>query len=85
MACSRVMSRGDDADLPKLLNQATAIRLLTSHGWTRERGGNHVVKMTKPGMRPITLPAARRQDYSRGLTRRILEAAGLLPRPTDEG
>lgn len=67
------------APLPKLLSQASAIKLLREHGWEMERGGKHVVKMTKPGMRPITLPAAKRQDYSRGLTRRILEQAGLLP------
>ena len=67
--------------LPKLLSQRTAIKLLQEHGWSRDKGGKHVVKMTKPGERPITLPAHKGQDYSRGLTRRILEQAGLLPPP----
>lgn len=71
-------------DLPKLLSQRTAIRLLREHGWTQEQGGKHVVKMVKPGLRPITLPMAKGQDYSRGLTRRILEQAGLLPRPAPD-
>jgi hypothetical protein len=31
-------------------------RLLEANGWTEELGGKHVVKMTKPGHRPITLP-----------------------------
>ena len=39
----RVVSR----PLPKLLNQRTAIRLLSDHGWTQEAGGRHQVKMVK--------------------------------------
>jgi hypothetical protein len=31
-------------------------RLLEANGWTETAGGRHVVKMTKPGHRPITLP-----------------------------
>jgi hypothetical protein len=31
-----------------------------------ERGGNHQVKMTKPGCRPITLPGNHRRAYSKG-------------------
>ena len=45
--------------------------------WTRSAGGKHVVKMTKPGERPVTLPMHKGQDYSAGLTRSILKAAGL--------
>lgn len=64
--------------IPRLLSQASARRLLEDNGWTMERGGNHVIKMTKPGHRPITLPACKRQDYSKSLTRRILAQAGLI-------
>jgi hypothetical protein len=38
---------------------------LGSEGWRQETGGKHQVKMTKPGFRPITLPALRRQAYSK--------------------
>lgn len=75
----RHTSEGKTLDLPKLLSQATAARLLANNGWTQELGGKHVVKMTKPGQRPITLPHHKGQDYSRGLTRAILKQAGLLP------
>jgi len=71
------MSNGSN-HLPKLLSQRTAQKLLEKHGWSEQRGGKHVVKMVKAGHRPITLPAARRHDYSRGLTRAILKQAGLL-------
>lgn len=72
--------------MPKRLSQRTAQRLLEEHGWTRETGGKHVVKMVKPGNRPITLPAAKRQDYAAGLTQGILKQAGLLPQgPGGEG
>jgi predicted RNA binding protein YcfA (HicA-like mRNA interferase family) len=62
------------------LNQRSAIRLLTAHGWTRTVGGKHNVKMTRQGRRPITLPAHRGRDYSPGLTRAILRQAGIEPR-----
>jgi hypothetical protein len=42
--------------LPKTMNQREAKRLLEEHGWVETRGGKHVVKMTKPGHRPITPP-----------------------------
>jgi predicted RNA binding protein YcfA (HicA-like mRNA interferase family) len=69
-------------DLPKTLNQRSAAELLEAHGWTRTRGGRHVVKMEKPGHRPITLPAHKRRDYPAGLTAAILRQAGLK-RPGD--
>jgi predicted RNA binding protein YcfA (HicA-like mRNA interferase family) len=72
-------------DLPKLLSQATACKLLKANGWEQEIGGKHVVKMTKTGERPITLPACKGQDYSRGLTRAILKQAGLLPKAPGSG
>ena len=78
------MPSEDSSDLPKVMNQSAAIRLLEAHGWTLTRGGKHVVKMTKPGWRPITLPAAKRRDYSRSLTHRILVQAGLLAPWKDE-
>lgn len=69
--------------LPRLLCQRTAIKVLGAAGWVQARGGKHVVKMRKPGHRPITLPAAHGEDYSLGLTRSIYRAAGLLN--DDEG
>ena len=63
--------------IPRVLSQRTAKQLLEDHGWTEERGGKHVVKMTKPGQRPITLPKHHGGDYSRDLTAAILRQAGL--------
>jgi predicted RNA binding protein YcfA (HicA-like mRNA interferase family) len=63
--------------IPKTLNQKSARKLLERHGWTQERGGKHVVKMTKPGTRPITLPYNRGADYPPGLRAAILKQAGL--------
>jgi predicted RNase H-like HicB family nuclease len=37
-------------------NQRSMKRLLEANGWIETAGGKHVVKMTKPGHRPITLP-----------------------------
>ncbi|HEU5063114.1 MAG TPA: type II toxin-antitoxin system HicA family toxin [Solirubrobacterales bacterium] len=59
------------------LNQKSAVKLLENSGWTRSKGGKHQVKMVKEGKRPITLPAHRGRDYSRGLTAAILRQAGL--------
>jgi hypothetical protein len=42
------------------------IKRLLGEGWTKERGGKHQVKMTKPGCRPITLPENKRRAYSKG-------------------
>ena len=63
--------------MPRLLNQKRAEALLKQHGWSRERGGKHVVKMTKPGHRPITLPRHHGADYGPGLTAAVLRQAGL--------
>jgi predicted RNA binding protein YcfA (HicA-like mRNA interferase family) len=54
------------------MSQRTAKRLLEENGWTEETGGKHVVKMTKPGERPITLPRHQGADYSPSLTAAIL-------------
>lgn len=78
------ISRGGLVDLPKRLSQRSAATLLSENGWVQERGGKHVVKMTKPGMRPVTLPAHKGQDYSVGLTRAILKQAGLTSPPGTE-
>jgi hypothetical protein len=34
---------------PRTLNQATAKRLLSSHGWQETAGGKHNIKTEKPG------------------------------------
>ncbi len=62
---------------PRAINRALMIRILESHGWTNELGGNHVVKMTKPGHRPITLPQHKDPDYGAGLRAAILKQAEL--------
>lgn len=53
------------------------IKRLQAAGWTLERGGKHQVKMTKPGMRPITLPENKRQAYSKGFESALRRQAGL--------
>jgi predicted RNA binding protein YcfA (HicA-like mRNA interferase family) len=58
-------------------NQKSMRRLLEEQGWSVSRGGKHVVKMTKPGERPITLPMHKGRDYGKGLERTILRQAGL--------
>jgi len=53
-------------------------RLLEADGWTESAGGKHVVKMTKPGRRPITLPHDKGGGgYPIGLTMAIMRQAGL--------
>lgn len=59
------------------LNLKSAKKLLVANGWTETRGGKHVVKMVKPGKRPITLPLHKGQDYSKGLSAAIRKQAGL--------
>jgi len=61
----------------RTLNQKAAIRRLEEAGWKRMTGGKHQVKMVKKGKRPITLPAHKGKDYSRGLAAAILRQAGL--------
>jgi predicted RNA binding protein YcfA (HicA-like mRNA interferase family) len=61
------------------------MRLLEANGWTEARGGKHVVKMTKPGRRPITLPHDKGGGgYPPGLTAAILRQAGLKGDDHDE-
>jgi predicted RNA binding protein YcfA (HicA-like mRNA interferase family) len=67
----------DDPGVEGTLNQRRAIKLLEQHGWVRQRGGKHQIKMVKPGRRPITLPRHRGRDYSPGLSAAILRQAGL--------
>lgn len=59
------------------MNQKDWIKKLKAHGWTKETGGKHQVKMTKAGNRPITLPAHRGKDYSPGLSAAIHRQANL--------
>lgn len=42
------------------------IKRLQKAGWTREPGGKHQNKTTKPGHRPITLPEHKGRAYSKG-------------------
>jgi predicted RNA binding protein YcfA (HicA-like mRNA interferase family) len=62
---------------PKTLNQRSMKKLLEANGWVASVGGKHVIKMEKPGRRPITLPANKRRDYPPGLRAAILREAGL--------
>ena len=64
-------------ELPKVLNQKKAKKLLEQNGWLATKGGTHVVKMEKEGHRPITLPMHKGRDYSPGLTAAIQRQAGL--------
>ena len=41
------------------------------------RGGKHVVKMSKPGWRPVTIPSCHGETLSVGLARSILKQAGI--------
>jgi hypothetical protein len=50
--------------MPK--TQKQWIKRLKREGWSKERGGNHQIKMTKPGCRPITLPENHRRAYPKG-------------------
>ncbi len=65
------------AAIPKTLDQKSARKLLTADGWRQTHGGKHVVKMTKPGRRPITLPYNHGEDYPPGLRAAILKQAGF--------
>lgn len=58
-------------------NHKSMRKLLEKEGWSCERGGKHVVKMTKSGQRPITLPMHKGADYGPGLESAILKQAGL--------
>lgn len=62
---------------PKTLDQKQATKLLRENGWSQTKGGKHVVKMTKAGHRPITLPHHKGRDYGPGLTAAILRQADL--------
>jgi hypothetical protein len=53
------------------------IKRLESEGWTFGRAGNHQVKMTKDGQRPITLPEHKRRAYSKGFEAQLRREAAL--------
>jgi hypothetical protein len=59
------------------LNQRPARRLPRGHGRTEERGGKHVVTMTRPGRRPITVPHHGGGDHPGDLAAAIVRQAGL--------
>jgi predicted RNA binding protein YcfA (HicA-like mRNA interferase family) len=63
--------------VPKVLNHQTAKKLLEAFGWTETQEGKHVVKMEKPGRRPVTLPMHKGRDYSASLRDAILRQAGI--------
>ena len=59
-------------------DQRSIKRLLEANGWIETAGGKHVVKMTKPGHRPITLPHDKGGGgYPIGLPMAIMRQAGL--------
>jgi predicted RNA binding protein YcfA (HicA-like mRNA interferase family) len=59
-------------------NQQSMKALLEENGWTEAQGGKHVVKMTKLGHRPITLPHDKGGGgYPIGLSQAIIRQAGL--------
>ena len=65
------------AEMAGPLNQRSAQNLLEAHGWIRTLGGKHVVKMVKPGHRPITLPRHGGKDYGKALSAAIRRQAGI--------
>jgi predicted RNA binding protein YcfA (HicA-like mRNA interferase family) len=71
------MAKHGSGDIPKTLNQRSMVRLLEEHGWIETLGGKHVVKMEKPGERPITLPMHKGRDYGPALRSEILRQAKL--------
>lgn len=62
---------------PRRYTQKQLQRRLQSEGWVTIRGGKHVVKMTKVGYRPITIPACHGEVLSIGLVRSILRQADV--------
>ena len=61
----------------RAMGQKAWIAELGRQGWTRTTGGKHQVKMTKPGLRPITLPQHKGKDYGPGLSAAIARQADL--------
>ncbi len=60
-----------------LLSQKNAKKLMEADGWIAKRGGKHVIKMTKEGHRPVTLPYHGGQTYGKDLSAAIRRQAGL--------
>ena len=63
--------------IPKTLNHDSMVTLLEAHGWTKEIGGKHSTKMTKPGERPVTIPRHRGGDFGPQLRNAILTQSGI--------
>lgn len=63
--------------MAQLLSQKTARALLEARGWVCAKGGKHVIKMTKPGKRPITLPHHGGATYGKRLSAAIRKQAGV--------
>ncbi len=62
---------------PARHNQRSMKRLLEANGWTETAGGKRVVKITRPGHRPITLPHDKGGGHPIRLTMAIMRQAGL--------
>ena len=61
----------------KRYNQKQMKKRLEADGWVNTGGGKHVIKMSKPGFKPITLPAAHGETYSVSMSQGMLKHAGL--------
>ncbi|MEJ7798369.1 MAG: type II toxin-antitoxin system HicA family toxin [Solirubrobacteraceae bacterium] len=53
------------------------IRVLQDSGWTRDRGGKHQVKMTKPGERPDHAAREQAPRLQQGFEAALRRQAGL--------
>lgn len=61
----------------KRYNQKQMKKRLQEAGWTDKGGKKHVIKMTKPGHRPITLPNAHGETYDVKMSSAMLKQAGI--------
>jgi predicted RNA binding protein YcfA (HicA-like mRNA interferase family) len=50
---------------------------LKGEGWVNTGGGKHVIKMSKPGHRPITIPMCGGETLDVALSSSILKQAGI--------
>jgi len=50
---------------------------LEEDGWVKKTGGKHVILMTKPGHRPVTIPLHKGQTFDVGMSSDILKQAGI--------
>lgn len=50
---------------------------METEGWVNTGGGKHVIKMSKPGHRPVTIPFCGGETLDIGLSQAILKQAGI--------